>query len=65
MKKTRKFDYSRVEVCRECKGTGKKAVGDYSTFPVYGICPVCNGSGHVVRRAEGTVTVEPYKMKAL
>ena len=37
--------------------------GDYSTFPTYGVCPQCEGSGRVTVSAKMTLDIRPYKPK--
>lgn len=66
----KEFDYTRIEVCRICQGTGTVKAQITScksqdlqpraeTFTDTR-CPVCLGSGMVKKTLKGTVTIEPY-----
>ncbi|MCQ2351288.1 MAG: hypothetical protein MJ003_04865 [Paludibacteraceae bacterium] len=48
---SKKFD--RVEVCRNCKGSGKSPMG--------GTCPVCNGTGMIDKHLDIDITIKPHK----
>ena len=50
------FDYKKVELCLNCQGEGYIIKERHKLE-----CPVCRGSGRVVKRTRGTVEVEPYK----
>ena len=58
MEKTRQFDFEKIEVCRNCGGTGKEKT-------VLGLlrsrCPVCEGSGRVKKTTEITITVRAFR----
>ena len=54
--KEKEFETTRLEVCRNCHGTGK----------VYGFlelttCPVCDGRRVVKKTVKGVLTVESLK----
>lgn len=53
----------KISLCRTCCGTGKIKKCDYSTFPIYGVCPQCEGSGRVTVSAKMTLDIRPYKPK--
>ena len=56
--KKRNFDYVKIELCRQCGGTGYlEPAAESAIVPV---CPVCNGSGRVKKRTAGSVTIEAY-----
>lgn len=64
MGKRKEFVNEKIELCRNCQGTGK-----VETKPVFGrakmeTCPVCMGSGLMKKHIEGTVEVEPYNPRA-
>lgn len=55
---THTFRRQRVEICLACQGGGfAEAANDSSVMPV---CPLCQGSGRVVKTWEGTVKIEAY-----
>ncbi len=56
MGKVRKFTSERIEICRNCLGSG--TVDALFTTKR---CPVCEGSGRVDKTTEITITVEPHK----
>lgn len=66
--KTRDYTSARVEVCRNCGGSG--VVLDTPPFHPHGReneaiprkCPVCVGSGRVRKRLEIKVTIEPFQL---
>ena len=57
MEKVRQYKSDRIEICRNCGGTGKEKT-------ILGLlkntCPVCDGSGRVEKHTEITITVKPY-----
>lgn len=52
MKKAFHLEY--VELCRNCRGTGIDELTGWT-------CPTCEGSGRVLKKREGVVTIEPYR----
>ena len=58
MEKTREYEFTKVEICRNCGGTGRER-------SILGIlkseCPVCDGSGRVEKTTGITVTIRPFK----
>lgn len=52
--KTTEFESSRIEICRNCRGTGRvrKWDGEEKT------CPICDGRGRVRKTTKGVLTVE-------
>ena len=60
MEKQKDFCYDTVEICRNCQGRGTVEIN-----PVFGtkkteICPICEGTGRVLKHVEGNITVVPY-----
>ena len=57
MAKERQYQFTKIEICRNCGGTGKEKT-------ILGLlkdtCPVCDGSGRVEKHTEITITVKPY-----
>lgn len=51
----------RVEICRNCHGTGR--TDENSLFRSKDRCPVCNGSGRVIKTITLTIDVKPYEQK--
>lgn len=48
-----------IEVCRNCQGRGKTL--EYSLFHGRGdTCPVCEGSGRIIKTKTVIITIEPY-----
>ena len=68
--KVRNYDTERIEVCRNCKGTG--VAYTEPEFHPYGKeddpqpyeCPVCQGSGRVKKTLNIKITIEPYPGKS-
>lgn len=65
MNKRKEFAYDKIELCRNCGGAGTvETVRDYKTFEAGGrdpkTCPICGGTGRILKRIEGTVEVSPY-----
>lgn len=56
MGKVRKFTSERIEICRNCLGSGT-VEALFTTKR----CPVCEGSGRVDKTTEITITIEPHK----
>lgn len=53
--KNRTFDYTKIEICRNCHGAGF-VVGGYNA-QVAPVCPVCKGSGRVMKHVNGSITI--------
>lgn len=57
MAKERQYQFTKIELCRNCGGTGKEKT-------ILGLlddkCTVCAGSGRVEKHTEITITVKPY-----
>lgn len=75
MGKVRQYKSDRIEICRNCGGTGTverlmlanpsgsvllKMFKGKSEFTKTVTCPVCEGSGRVEKHTEITITVKPY-----
>ncbi len=56
MGKQRNYKCSKIEICRNCLGSGT-VEALFTTKR----CPVCEGSGRVDKTTEITITVEPHK----
>ncbi len=58
--KVSEFGSTRVEICRNCKGSGWVAVKPSieTSFKVESTCPVCDGKGRIRKTIKGTVTVD-------
>lgn len=58
MEKVREYEFEKIEVCRNCGGTGKEKT-------VMGLlrsaCMVCGGSGRVRKTTEIKVTVRSFR----
>lgn len=52
----------RVEICRNCHGSG-----DADFWSLFrnrnGVCPVCNGTGRVVKVITVSIEVKPYEQE--
>lgn len=58
MEKVRQHESKRIEICRNCGGTGK----DKSIMGLLdGKCHVCNGSGRVEKTTNITITVKSFQ----
>ena len=58
MEKVRQYESNRIEICRNCGGSGK----DKSILGLLkSRCPVCEGSGRVEKTTEITITVKSYQ----
>ncbi len=57
MSKKRKYDKEKIDVCRNCHGSG--VVPIYQDGPL-STCPVCRGSGHIKKTVKIELTIEPY-----
>lgn len=57
MEKVRQYKFDKIEICRNCGGTGKEKT-IRSLFKSK--CPVCNGSGRVDKHTEINITIKPY-----
>ncbi len=57
MCKTRTYDKTKIEVCRNCLGSG--VVPAYQDGPTVECC-VCKGSGRVNKTLKIEITIEPY-----
>lgn len=59
--KTRNYTpQQRVEICRNCHGTGMADTGSLFRSRK-GSCPVCNGSGRVIKTKTVIINIKPYK----
>lgn len=58
MEKVRQYQFKKIEICRNCGGTGKEK----SILSLLrNACPVCNGTGRVEKHTEINITVRAYK----
>lgn len=53
--KTQEFESTRVEICRNCKGTGQ-VIDEYTGR--LETCSVCDGKGRIKKTTKGVLTVE-------
>lgn len=60
--KKRTFEYTKIEICRNCHGAGFVA-GGYNS-QVAPVCTVCAGSGRITKSVKGSVSVEPCTQPA-
>ena len=75
MEKVREYKSDRIEICRNCGGTGvveperewrlKRIVKGLSHEIESGQCQVCKGSGRVRKHTEITVTVRSFESDKL
>ena len=76
MEKVRQYKSDKIEICRNCSGTGTieklklanpsgevflKMFKGKSLFTKTETCPVCNGTGRVEKHTEINITVRAYK----
>lgn len=76
MEKERQYKFDKIEVCRNCGGTGTverlmlanpsgsvllKMFKEKSEFTKTETCPVCDGSGRVEKHTEINITIKPYE----
>lgn len=69
MEKHKHYENDRIEICRNCGGTGvveperewrlKRVLGLPREI-ASGRCQVCNGSGRVEKHTEINITIKPY-----
>ena len=68
MEKTRQYQFDRIEICRNCGGTGVVEklglLGHVLPKERTEACPVCEGTGRVRKLVEITVTVESFNSPA-
>ncbi len=57
MEKHKHYENDRIEICRNCGGTGKEKT-IRALFK--SACTVCNGSGRVEKHTEINITIKPY-----
>ena len=69
MEKERQYQFTKIEICRNCGGTGVveperewrlKRVMGLPPKVASGQCEVCQGSGRVEKHTEITIRVKPY-----
>ena len=58
MEKERQYQFTKIEICRNCGGTGKEKT---IVSLVNRRCPVCCGSGRVEKTTDITIKVKPYQ----
>lgn len=59
LEKTRNYTQQpRIEVCRNCHGTG--VANGESLLRPEDRCPVCNGSGRVIKMKTVIINIRPY-----
>lgn len=62
----KEFNYSRIEPCRECSGSGFLTIKGYdyghgwSRDEKHIDCAVCNGTGRVLVHVEGRKTITSF-----
>ena len=64
MRKVRQYTFRKIEICRNCGGTGLIALEGrikVTDNECLEICDVCEGSGRVDKKTEITIEVESYK----
>lgn len=65
--KVRNYKNERIEVCRNCQGTGiAYTVPEFHHYgkedaPEPYECPVCKGSGRIRKTQNIEITIEPYR----
>jgi len=70
MNKRKEFAYDKIELCRNCKGTGVAyTVPEFHPYrkeddPQPYECSVCQGSGRVKKTLNIEITIEPYPGKS-
>lgn len=57
MEKERQYQFTKIEICRNCGGTGREKT-------IIGLlrnaCTVCGGSGRVEKTTDISITVRPF-----
>lgn len=66
MEKVRNINRERIEVCRNCQGSGiTYPVPDFHAHSKGELepttCPVCEGSGRITKKLNVSITITPYK----
>lgn len=69
MEKVRQYGFEKIEICRNCGGTGyviPKVEGNFLLRRMQSperriTCDVCEGSGRVKKNTEITITVKSYQ----
>lgn len=51
------FYQERIEVCRNCGGSGYVIDGDFQHVE----CEICGGSGRIKKTVQGTINIAPYE----
>ena len=51
----------RIEICRNCHGAG--GTDERSLFRSKGLCPVCNGTGRVLKTITIFIELRPYEQE--
>ncbi len=61
MEKQKIYETNQIELCRNCSGKGNVLDSDFIGYDtVLEKCPVCDGSGRIVKMKEIKVTVRPF-----
>jgi DnaJ-class molecular chaperone len=62
MEKVREYEFEGIEICRNCKGTGAvDSEGNWLHKAVPEECPVCNGSGRIVKNKHIVIKINPFE----
>lgn len=62
MEKVKEYEFENIEICRNCQGTGAvDSEGGLLIKRHPEKCPVCDGSGRIVKNKTVVIKINPFK----
>lgn len=62
MEKVKEYEFEGIEICRNCQGNGLvDSRYGFGRHAVSEKCPVCNGTGRIVKHKTVVIKINPFE----